>query len=83
MDHAAKSARSAKPPDLISPAGRGAAAMGRPLLPKEEPVESPTNSDGGMEAKAAKRRCISSACNPCRKRKSKVGGAAAGPRAFR
>ncbi|KAI9832944.1 MAG: hypothetical protein M1826_000723 [Phylliscum demangeonii] len=48
--------------------------MVRPLLPKDERKESPTTSDSAAEAKAAKRRCVSSACLPCRKRKSKCDG---------
>lgn len=55
-----------------------AAKMPRQLLPKAESETpmSPTAMDSiplaGTEGKAAKRRCISSACMPCRKRKSKV-----------
>ncbi|KUJ06547.1 uncharacterized protein LY89DRAFT_726432 [Mollisia scopiformis] len=61
----------------------------RPLLPKYDPPSSsaspvldPASSGSGGEkaassssaAAAAKRRCISSACMPCRKRKSKCDG---------
>ncbi|KAI9793529.1 MAG: hypothetical protein M1816_007962 [Peltula sp. TS41687] len=48
--------------------------MVRPLLPKEEQTDSPNLSDSGLESKSAKRRCVSSACIPCRKRKSKCDG---------
>ncbi|KAA8910686.1 fungal-specific transcription factor domain-containing protein [Sphaerosporella brunnea] len=51
--------------------------MGRPILPKQEERDSP-----GLESvkpvrttPSIKRRCISSACVPCRKRKSKCDGA--------
>ena len=47
--------------------------MVRPLRPKEEQTETATLSDSSLEPKSAKRRCVSSACIPCRKRKSKVG----------
>ncbi|KAI5784739.1 fungal-specific transcription factor domain-containing protein [Geopyxis carbonaria] len=60
--------------------------MVRPLLPKQEEASpngfpptfaSPTGSggSGGSPGKVVKRRCISSACIPCRRRKSKCDGA--------
>ncbi|KAI9884567.1 MAG: hypothetical protein M1823_003639 [Watsoniomyces obsoletus] len=45
--------------------------MPRPLLPKDQ-APSPIHPDKGNEGKGSKRRCVSSACVPCRKRKSKV-----------
>jgi hypothetical protein len=43
----------------------------RPLRPKDE-VTSTDDVDSPAEAKSSKRRAVSSACIPCRKRKSKV-----------
>lgn len=43
----------------------------RPLRPKDEP-ETSDGIDGTPEPKSNKRRAVSSACIPCRKRKSKV-----------
>ncbi|KAI9880982.1 MAG: hypothetical protein M1830_009476 [Pleopsidium flavum] len=48
--------------------------MVRPILPKEEQGESPPELDSVPEARSSKRRCVSSACIPCRKRKSKCDG---------
>ncbi|TKA64762.1 hypothetical protein B0A49_07973 [Cryomyces minteri] len=47
--------------------------MVRPILPKDENVVSPT-PDSAPEYKSSKRRCVSSACVPFRKRKSKCDG---------
>jgi hypothetical protein len=43
----------------------------RPLRPKDEGT-SVDDVDSPAETKASKRRAVSSACIPCRKRKSKV-----------
>ncbi|KAI7001929.1 hypothetical protein KC359_g209 [Hortaea werneckii] len=43
----------------------------RPLRPKDEPG-APDGVDAASEPKTNKRRAVSSACIPCRKRKSKV-----------
>ncbi|KAI9680533.1 MAG: hypothetical protein M1817_003973 [Caeruleum heppii] len=48
--------------------------MVRPLLPKEEGDEVRPDLDDRLDTKAGKRRCVSSACTPCRKRKSKCDG---------
>ncbi|KAL7272218.1 hypothetical protein RUND412_004985 [Rhizina undulata] len=51
--------------------------MVRPLLPKEEGGTSPSlESLLPSPIRVAKRRCVSSACIPCRKRKSKCDGIA-------
>lgn len=47
--------------------------MVRPILPKQEERESPS-LDCSDPPRTTKRRCISSACIPCRRRKSKVRG---------
>lgn len=43
----------------------------RPIRPKDE-VNSTDGVDSAAETKSSKRRAVSSACIPCRKRKSKV-----------
>ena len=43
----------------------------RPIRPKDE-VNSIDGVDSAAETKSSKRRAVSSACIPCRKRKSKV-----------
>lgn len=48
------------------------ADMVRRILPKQEDENSPP-LDSIFTTRATKRRCVSSACIPCRKRKSKVG----------
>ncbi|EME38553.1 hypothetical protein DOTSEDRAFT_75913 [Dothistroma septosporum NZE10] len=45
----------------------------RPIRPKNEP-NTPDGIDGVSETKGGKRRAVSSACIPCRKRKSKCDG---------
>ncbi|TVY85089.1 Nitrogen assimilation transcription factor nit-4 [Lachnellula suecica] len=52
----------------------------RSLLPKAEPSRSPSfdsvpAAGGDSDEPPAKRKCVSSACMPCRKRKSKCNGA--------
>ncbi|TGZ80319.1 hypothetical protein EX30DRAFT_396336 [Ascodesmis nigricans] len=54
--------------------------MVRPILPKHEREVTPALSASGREStpeggRTTKRRCISSACLPCRRRKSKCDGA--------
>ena len=49
----------------------GGTDMVRRILPKQEEGNSPP-LDSITPARSAKRRCVSSACIPCRRRKSKV-----------
>jgi hypothetical protein len=44
----------------------------RTLRPKDEPGTS-EDQDTASDARLSKRKAVSSACLPCRKRKSKVG----------
>lgn len=44
----------------------------RALRPKDDNNNPSDNTDGSSEVKSGKRRAVSSACIPCRKRKSKV-----------
>ncbi|KAK5110746.1 hypothetical protein LTR62_005623 [Meristemomyces frigidus] len=46
----------------------------RPLRPKDDPATSDAG-EGSIDSKTNKRRAVSSACIPCRKRKSKCDGA--------
>ncbi|CAK4033896.1 Nitrogen assimilation transcription factor nit-4 [Lecanosticta acicola] len=46
----------------------------RPIRPKNEPSSTPGIDDVPEKGKSAKRRAVSSACIPCRKRKSKCDG---------
>jgi hypothetical protein len=46
--------------------------MVRPILPKAEQASPAYRTEPSAETKFSKRRCVSSACLPCRKRKSKV-----------
>ncbi|OCK74747.1 hypothetical protein K432DRAFT_338562, partial [Lepidopterella palustris CBS 459.81] len=51
--------------------------MARAVVSKEDDSNSPSgsnNSSGHAEQKTTKRRCVQSACVPCRKRKSKCDG---------
>ncbi|RPB05323.1 hypothetical protein L873DRAFT_1758261 [Choiromyces venosus 120613-1] len=52
----------------------GGTDMVRRILPKQEEGNSPP-LDSILPARSAKRRCVSSACIPCRRRKSKCDGA--------
>ncbi|KAI4125685.1 MAG: hypothetical protein LQ347_005275 [Umbilicaria vellea] len=58
----------------VQPSSRGSAGTMRPILPKEEQNEESVNLDVVTDARSSKRRCVSSACIPCRKRKSKCDG---------
>ncbi|KAI9785682.1 MAG: hypothetical protein M1839_008699 [Geoglossum umbratile] len=48
--------------------------MVRPILPKKQSTGPPLEPDHGFGTRPSKRRCVSSACIPCRKRKSKCDG---------
>lgn len=57
---------------LFQPPGHGNSSTMRPILPKKEQSEDSVDLDTVPDARSSKRRCVSSACIPCRKRKSKV-----------
>lgn len=54
------------------PPSQGSFNIMRPILPKEEQPEDAIYLDAVPDARNSKRRCVSSACIPCRKRKSKA-----------
>ena len=57
---------------LSEPPSQGSFSTMRPILPKEEQNEDSVSLDAVPDARSSKRRCVSSACIPCRKRKSKA-----------